>query len=284
MKYGKAIAWAAATWGAVVGILPVGCRDEAPPPRYAGEFSESGTPIPVSFDKEPDKSILGPAGGSNEPEAGPYDDEPATGDGRDSGTDQSTARGVVEAFVAYSRQGRISAAAALLVPEQRVIAVKAATGMERAIAGARHLESAWEEKFPGQKDKLKELESTTGRFTAGDPSEPLRIVSVEENPGDPDLASAEIENEETGEAEQLAVRRIDGRWWISHPDFEDADDPMAGQMMAVMVEMFGKAGEVLQGIADRIEADEFATADEAIAALQEAMQQMGDAAGGPPGG
>ena len=247
-------------------LWTAGCGDEdIPPPQFNFGVTVGGRLLlPTMVPKQTDNSILGAA--VSPEEAGAVKAAPA---GETAANvikiqvDDSTAEGVVTGYVAILESGNLAQLPDILVPEQQETAREAITAAMPVVRAFKALEAKWKEKFP---------DSPLQGMPAGVPGmsamQSAKVTGVEVQ-GDTE-AEATIEVPGKNEPVKLKVRKVENVWRVQDPG---VPPPEQAAKMKEFFAVFGEFAKGIQEVTQRLDSNEYATAQDAQTALGEAMQK-----------
>ncbi len=253
----------------ILGLATVGCRDEdSPVPEYnvgmpVGDTGRTLVPTNVPPMKH-QTSLLGAAASAEEvAQARPAPAGEAAANVIRIQVDASTPEALIQGFVAIVEAGNFAQLADILVPEQQEVARELFGGFGAFIPALKALDAKWKEKFPDA--------PLPGMDAAGPGMGFLSAPKVSGiEPKSDTEAEVTLEVPEGGKAQTLTLRKIDDAWRVELPDFSMPTNPEALKMFTGM--FAGMAG-FAQQFTQRLENNEFASANEAKAALDQSAQE-----------
>ena len=248
------------------GFWAAGCGEEDnPPPQFNyGVMAGGRMLLPTVVPKQADNSILGAA--VSPEEAGAVK---ATLAGETAANvikiqvDDSTAEGVVTGYLAILESGNLAQLPDILVPEQQETAREVVAAAGPVIKAFKTLEAKWKEKFP---------DSPLQGMQAGVPG--MSVMQTAKMTGletESDTeAEATIEIPGKNEPAKLKVRKVENVWRVQDPG---VPPPEQAAKMKEFFPAFGEFAKGIQEVTQRLDSNEFATAQDAQTALGEAMQK-----------
>ena len=247
-------------------LWTAGCGDEdIPPPQFNFGVTVGGRLLlPTMVPKQTDNSILGAA--VSPEEAGAVKAAPV---GETAANvikiqvDDSTAEGVVTGYLAILESGNLAQLPDILVPEQQETAREVVAAARPVIKAFKTLEAKWKEKFP---------DSLLQGMQAGVPG--LSVMQTAKMTGletESDTeAEATIEIPGKNEPAKLKVRKVENVWRVQDPA---VPPPEQAAKMKEFFSAFGECAKGIQEVTQRLDSNEYATAQDAQTALGEAMQK-----------
>lgn len=227
------------------------CRKDSSPPPSAVSV-EGVLPLTVS-DATGDKTLLGPAASSDEPAKAAAGATPAT-EAPPITIDDTTAEGVVRAFVEMVSTGRLQQLPAIVMPEQQAVATEMADALQPLAAACAQLRAAMQSKF-----------QTAPQIQTANPLVAVITTGWTVGPADtsnPDQTVVTLQQEGGGPATlAVPVKSVDGKFQVNLPNL-----PQAGAIEAMKPELTQLADHVRQ-VATRVESGEIADAQAAQAEL-----------------
>lgn len=253
--------WRCAGW---VGLLiwAYGCQqDKEPPPRSnIGIQADGRTMLPLAVpSRKHDKAIIAPAANADEAareSATPAPAEQVT-------VDDSTAEGVIDAYVEMVNRGLFIQLPSVLVAEQQEIARTIAEGVTGMVPTLKALEAKWQEKFPDAP-----LPQAVGRVPQMMNSNTLTKESVEAI--DDNTAEATLQVQGVSEPLKVTLRKVDAAWRVEDPNIPT---PEQLEQIKPMLETLPKMAEAINGMVQRIDSGDF---DSAAAAEQALYQSIAE--------
>jgi len=252
--------------GLVALLVASGCREgDEPPPQFNQAMAGGGRKVIPTIvpNRQYDKSILGAAARPEDiPAAGARAAGPAGKAGIE--IDDSTPRGIVQAFVEIAAAQNLTLLPDIVVPEQQEIVREMAEAMGPMVQAFEQLKDAFAEAFPGQ--EMQGAQTPGGMLPTGEAA--LEIADVNEISDEE--AEATLKAENAPQPLKLKCKRIEDAWRIELPD---VPAPEQIDQMRARIGLIPNLAEAIRELAGRISDGEFATAQEAGQALMQTMTQ-----------